>query len=332
MKEVAATAGVSLATVSRVVNNDPAVRADLREQVHRAVELLGYRPNLAASALRRSDGASSSIGLILEDVANPFFAIMQRGIEDVARAHDVLTFAGSTDEIAAREHQLANAFASHGVDGLIIVPAADDHSYLLRDRDAGMALVFIDRPGRFIDADAVLSENAHGAYLGVSHLIDAGHRRIAFLGDRGTIYTASERLRGYRNALADRGVAEDPELIRNTALGALDVYDVTRDLLDWPNPPTAFFSAQNLITLEAVRALHDAEAQHRVALVGFDEVALGNVVEPGVTVVAQDARTLGKCAAERLFARLADDNGPSQNVVVPVELIIRGSGEIPPAA
>src|SRR3954467_10546178 len=148
MREVAAVAGVSLSTVSRVVNGGGGVRADLAERVRDAVELLGYRHNLAASTLRRADRQSASIGLIFEDVSNPFFSAVHRGVEDVARERGVLTFAGSSDEVPERERELAEAFGSRGVDGLVIVPAATDHSYLLRDRAAGVALVFVDRPAQ----------------------------------------------------------------------------------------------------------------------------------------------------------------------------------------
>jgi LacI family transcriptional regulator len=330
MKEVAALAGASLSTVSRVVNQDLSVRADLRERVQRAVDTLGYRPNFAASALRRADGVSSSIGLIVEDVANPFFSSMQRGIENVARQRAVLTFTGSTDEDAGRERQLADTFGARGVDGLIIAPASSNHSYLLRERDAGTAVVFVDRPGQFIDADAVLSDNAAGASSGVSHLIAAGHRRIAFLGDRGTIFTIRERLRGYRETLIRHGLPEATELIIHTARRATDVYEVTRELMLGPNAPTAIFSAQNLVTIEATRALHDAKLQHRVALVGFDDVPMADIVDPGITVVAQDANGLGVAAAELLFSRLDGSNEPTRQVVLPTKLIPRGSGEIPP--
>src|ERR1044072_5547847 len=193
MKEVAALAGVSLSTVSRVVTDDPAVRADLVEKVRRAVGVLDYRHNATATALRRNDGLSSSIGVIVEDVTNPFFSAVQRGIEEVARERGVLTFAGSSDEQPGREQQLAaalgarrgerglltfagsadaqpgreqplaEALGARGVDGLIIAPAGGDNSYLLRERATGTALVFVDRPGRFIDADAVLPDNFGGA-------------------------------------------------------------------------------------------------------------------------------------------------------------------------
>jgi LacI family transcriptional regulator len=330
MKQVATLAGVSLSTVSRVVNADPAVRADLAERVRGAVDVLGYRHNTAASALRRADGLSASIGLIVEDVANPFFSCVQRGIEEVARDRGVLTFAGSSDELPERERRLAEAFGARGVDGLIIAPAAGDHSFLLRDRAAGMALVFVDRPGRFIDADAVLTDNAGGAAAAVEHLVAAGHERIGFLGDRPGLYTAAERLRGFQAALGRHGMTLDPALVRHTLTRAADAYETTRELLLGPDPPTAVFTSQNLITIDAVRAIHDLGRARSVALVGFDDVVLGDVVDPGLTVLAQDPAGLGRTAAELLFARLDGFDGPSREIVLAPTLVARGSGELPP--
>ncbi len=327
MKQVAAVAGVSLATVSRVVNGGPSVRPDLAARVHDAVELLGYRHNHTASSLRRADRLSASIGLIFEDVANPFFSAVHRGVEDVARARGVLTLAGSSDERPERERELAESLSARRVDGLIIAPAAADHSYLQRDRAAGVALVFVDRPASFIDADVVLTDNAGGANAAVSHLIAHGHRRIAFLGDRPELHTAAERLRGYRDALARHGIREEVMLIRS----AHDrPYDLVEELLLAEDPPTALFTSQNLITIAAVRAIHDLRMQRTVAHVGFDDVALADVVEPGLTVVAQDAGALGRSAAELLFSRLDGYDGPSRRVVHPTTLIQRGSGELPP--
>jgi LacI family transcriptional regulator len=212
----------------------------------------------------------------------------------------------------------------------VIAPAATDHSYLLRDRAAGVALVFVDRPAHFIDADVVLTDNAGGAGDAVAHLIGAGHRRIAFLGDRPELATAAERLRGYRGALARHGIAEDPALVRHCGPDTAGPYLVTRELLDAPDAPTALFTSQNLLTMEAVRALHDLGRQHEVALIGFDDVALADVVEPGLTVVAQDPVALGRSAAELLFSRLDGYDGPSRKIVLGTELIQRGSGELRP--
>lgn len=329
MKQVAALAEVSLSTVSRVVNDDPTVRADLAARVRRAVEVLGYRHNAAASALRRADGLSGSIGVIVEDVANPFFSCVQRGIEEVARDRAVLTFAGSSDERPERERLLAEALGARGVDGLIIAPSAGDHSFLLRDRAAGMALVFVDRPGRFIDADAVLTDNAAAAAQAVEHLVAAGHRRIGFLGDRPDLYTARERLRGFESALARHGLTAASELVRHALTRATDAGEATRELLRGDDAPTALFTSRNVITIGAVRAIHGLGLQRSVALVDFDDVVLGDVVEPGLTVLAQDPIALGRAAAELLFSRLDGFDGPSQQIVLAPRLIARGSGEVP---
>jgi LacI family transcriptional regulator len=331
MKDVASLAGVSLSTVSRVVSGNADVRPDLSRRVEDAVAVLGYRRDLTASTLRRTDRLSSTIGLIIEDVANPFFSAVHRGVEDVARARGVLTFAGSSDEDPERERELAEAFAARGVDGLVIVPCSSDQGYLRRDRDAGTALVFVDRPPRFIDADAVVTDNVGGAQAAVTHLLEAGHRRIGFLGDRPQVFTAAERLRGYRAALAAAGVDEDPALERLGLVDSAAGEAAARELLGASEPPTALFTAQNLITIGAMRALRDAELEHEVALVSFDDVMLADMVVPSVTVVAQDPYALGQQAAELLFSRLSGFDGESRHVVVPVRLVARGSGEIAPA-
>jgi LacI family transcriptional regulator, galactose operon repressor len=325
MKEVARVAGVSLATVSRVVNGSGDVRADLAVRVQDAVKLLGYRRDLTASTLRRADRHSSSIGLIVEDVSNPFFSAVHRGVEDVARPHGVLTFVGSSDEQPARERELAEAFAARGVDGLVIVPCAGDQSYLLRDHQAGTTLVFVDRPPRFMAGDAVLSDNAGGAQRAVEHLIAGGHRRIGFLGDRLAVFTATQRRAGYYEALARAGIARTPELERMELADSARARAAALELLSAPDPPSAIFTGQNLITIGALRALRELGRQHEVALVGFDDVVLGDLLDPGVTVVAQNPHALGRAAGELLFSR---DGGESRQVVVPTRLIERGSGEI----
>jgi LacI family transcriptional regulator len=327
MKDVAALAGVSLSTVSRVVNGGP-VDPDLADRVRNAARLLGYRRDQTASMLRRADRQSASIGLVWEDVSNPFFSAIHRGVEEVARERGVLTFVGSSDEDPERERMLADAFSARGVDGLVIAPAGGDESYLARDREAGVELVFVDRPPHLIDADAVVSDNAGGASMAVAHLIAAGHRRIGFLGDRPGLYTAAERLHGYRQALARHGIDEDPALVRYPHHEGVSAQDATRELLLGPDPPTALFTSQNLITISAVVALHELGCQHAVAHVGFDDVELADVEDPGVSVVAQDPVGLGHHAAELLLSRLDGQDGPSRQVVIPTKLIERGSGEL----
>jgi LacI family transcriptional regulator len=331
MKDVAAVAGVSLATVSRVVNGRDDVRRDLQERVRRAIDHLGYRRDLTASTLRRADRASSIIGLVHEDVSNPFFAAVHRGVEDVARRRGVLTISGSSDEDPERERELAEAFAARGVDGLIIAPCGTDQSYLASERARGTRLVFVDRAPRGIEADAVRSDNFAAATAAVAHLIGAGHRRIAFLGDRPDILTAADRLRGYRATLADAGIAHDPALERLGCSSEALAARAAHELLDGPSPPTAFFSAQNLITAGTVRALRALGLARTVALVGLDDLVLGDLLDPGITVVRQDPVALGRHAAELLFARLDGFDGPARTIVLDTELVARGSGEIAPS-
>src|SRR4051794_13724894 len=330
MREVAAVAGVSLSTVSRAINDDPKVAPDLAEKVRAAVAMLGYRRDVTATTLRRADRLSASIGLVFDDVANPFHAMLQRGIEDVARDRGVLAFAGSSDEDAERERDLVQAFLSRRVDGLIVVPAGADHGYLARDRDAGVAVVFVDRPPGFIDADVVLSDHAGGARAATAHLVAAGHRRIGYLGDRRRIHSAGERLRAPPEALASAGLPSDPALVRMELEDSAMAARATAELLSLDDPPTAVFAAQNLITLGAVAALRERGLQHAVALVGFDDLPLADALDPGLTVVAQDAGGLGRAAAEALFARLDGGAEPSRRVVLPTTLIARGSGEVTP--
>jgi LacI family transcriptional regulator len=328
MNDVARVAEVSLATVSRVVNGDGQVRPVLAARVHAAVELLGYRRDVAASALRRADRQTATIGLIIEDVSNPFFSAVIRGVEEIARARGVLTFVGSSDEDPERERDLANAFAGRGVDGLIIVPCADDHSYLVADRRRGTGLVFVDRPARLVDADTAVSDHAGGARAAAEHLLRGGHRSIAFLGDRPSIFTAAERHRGFRETLADAGIGDAAERV---GLDGIEPAErATRELLQAAVAPTALFTGQNLVTIGAIRALRASGRQHEVALVGFDDVMLGDMLEPGITVVAQDPYGLGRQAAGLLFSQLDGREGGTRLMVLPTQLIPRGSGEIPP--
>jgi LacI family transcriptional regulator len=331
MRDVAALAGVSLKTVSRVVNAEPGVSATLERQVREAIELLRYRPNVTASSLRRLDQKTRTIALLLEDVSNPFSSALHRAIEDVAVPRGTLVFAGSADEQPERARELLHAFVSRRVDGLIVVPVGSDPSLMLHERRFGRPIVFIDRPGSIAEADAVTSDNRDGARGAVRHLIEHGHRRIAFLGDASWIWTASERQVGYLEALSVEGIALDPRVVV-LDVRTMDAAEQTvRDLLARPDPPTALFTAQNLITIGAVRALQQLGRQHEVAVVGFDDVLLADLLQPPVSVVAQAPAELGRAAAELLFERLAGDRSPPRHVVVPTRLVARGSGEIPPA-
>jgi LacI family transcriptional regulator len=332
MRDVAALAGVAIKTVSRVVNGVSTVDPVLAARVRDAADKLGYRPNLTASNLRRGDGRTATIGMLVEDAANPFSAALLRAIEDTARRRGVLALFGSLDEDAQRERELAGALIDRRVDGLLIVPAGHDHSYLIKERAAGTCLVFVDREPRLLDADAVLSDNRDGAINAVNHLLAAGHRRIAYLGDRLSISTAAHRFDGYRHALEVARIPLDESLVWHEASSERAAIEATERVLRMPKPPTALFTGQNLVTIGASRALRGLGLQDEVAMVGFDDFPLADMLRPGISVVAQDIEAIGRLAAQILFSRLDGDRSPTRTHIVPSRLIARGSGEIRAAA
>ncbi|WP_307710266.1 LacI family DNA-binding transcriptional regulator [Streptomyces sp. V1I6] len=324
MKDVAARAGVGLKTVSRVVNGEPGVTPDTERRVQEAIESLGFRRNDSARVLRK--GRTASIGLVLEDLADPFYGPLSRAVEEVARAHGALLINGSSAEDPEREQELALALCARRVDGLIVIPAGDDHRYLEPEMKAGVATVFVDRPPGRIDADVVLSDSFGGARAGVAHLIAHGHRRIAFIGDQPRIHTAVERLRGYRAAMEDADLMIDDSWVALGSTAPERVQEAVKSVLAGPEPVTAIFAGNNRVTVTAVRVL--AGHDQRVALVGFDDIELADLL--GITVIAQDAAALGRTAAERLFRRLDGVNDEPAQVALETVLVPRGSGEIPP--
>jgi LacI family transcriptional regulator len=330
MRDVAALAGVSLKTVSRVVNGATTVDADLAARVRRAAAQLNYRHNMTASNLRRGDHKSFMIGLMLEDVSNPYSSSIYRAVENVARERGVGVLAGSLDEDPVRERELASTLVARRVDGLLIVPAGRDHSYLRDEQEVGTAVVFVDRPPALLPADSVMVDNRDGAIAAVRHLLGQGHRRIAFLGDLTSISTCQDRYSGYQEALRGAGLTEDLRIVRRDLHTAAAAEEAAAQLLADPEPPTALFSAQNLITLGTVRALRASGVQHRMAMVGFDDVPLADMLDPPVTVVAQDVAAIGTLAAQILFRRIDGDASEPRAHIVPTHLIPRGSGEIPP--
>jgi len=332
MKDVAALAGVAIKTVSRVMNGDPTVAPELAARIRAAAGKLGYRPNLTASSLRRGDRRTAMIGLLLEDVSNPFSAALLRAVEDEARRRQVQILIGSLDEDPVRERELAIALIDRGVDGLLIVPTGPDHSYLVAERRLGTRVVFVDREPRFLDADAVVSDNWHGAAAAVDHLLSFGHRRIAYLGDNAGITTAAHRFDGYSRALERAGLAADPSIIRHGLRTIEAAAAAATGLFGLPDPPTALFAGENLVTIGAVKALRRAGLAETVALVGFDDFLLADILVPGVTVITQDTAQLGRLATQLLFARLDGDDSPARKHVVPTGMLTRGSGEIRPAS
>lgn len=328
IKDVARLAGVSPMTASRVVNGTGNVGADAAARVHDAVTTLGYTRNHAASTLRRRGGPTWTVGLVIENVANPFQAQLHREIEDAVRARGSLVLAASTDEDPQRMAELVQELRSRQVDGLVVAPPPGDQSYLAVARRQGIPVVLVDRPADGIAAPAVLSDGRAGTQEAVSHLVAHGHRRIAYVTDLRSA-TMRERHAGFLDGLRVHGLDADPAVVRTDVETPEAAYATVLRLLDLPEPPTAVVTGRDGTTIGALRALHHAGAQRRVALVGFDDVELADLVEPGLTVVAQDPVAVGRSAARLLLDQLARPDEVVEGVRLRTTLIPRGSGEIP---
>jgi LacI family transcriptional regulator len=323
MRDVAQMAGVSLKTVSRVINAEAGVTPATAERVTEAIAQLGFERNDLAASLRHGR-SSATLGLVIEDVANPFYSAIAQAVESAARDRGFLLITASAREDAERERELVTALLRRRVDALLVVPAGSDHRYIA----SAAQTVFLDRPPHGIEADTVLIDNLGGARSAVEHLLAHGHTRIACVADEAGLYTARERIAGYRAALRDAGIEEDSALVMTGNRDAAAAQTAVAHLLAMPDKrrPTAIFTANNRNTVGALHAL--AEASRRVALAGFDDFELADLL--GTTVVRADAWRLGEQGAALAFARLDGDERPPRTVTVPTELVPRGSGELAP--
>src|SRR5215475_1922943 len=327
MVDVARVAGVSLKTVSRVVNRKTGVHPTTAQRVRIAIDQLGFRRNAGVDDASR-DLSTGTIAVVTEDMGNPFYSTLICAVQEVARRHDRQVLAASSDEDPVRERELILDFCSRQVEGLVVVPAGVRHGYLVPQIRAGAKLVFVDRPAGDIAADTVLVDNAGGVAVAVRHLARHGHRRLAYLGDARHIFTAAERLRGFREGCSGSGLRFDHQLV---AMGPHDQWSITaalRHALRRAAPATAIVTGNNRITVMVLRAL--AEWPEQPALVGFDDFELADLLEPKVSVIAHDVAALGRAAADLLFARMNGEDSRPHRLTLPVRLIARGSGELRP--
>lgn len=316
MRDVARLAGVSAKTVSRVMNNDRYVSDDVRTRVLQAVEELQYVPNVMARSFRA--GQDTAIGVAVP-VLNEFFGRIVESVEQLARERGVAMYLTCLGDDPAAEQARIEALLSRNVVGLLVAPIADDQSYLRPWRER-TSMVFMDRRPRKLTASFVAHDDTGGTRLAISHLLDHGHRRIAFAGDSQSVPTTARRRTTYELTLFDGGVGLDPFLVSWNA----HRIPVMPRLLNLPAPPTAVFSATPDCSIQIVRQLQ-AAGRTDIALVGFGDFELADALSPPVTVVEQDPTELGRLAAARLFQRIDNpDKRLPRQTVVPTPLIRRG--------
>jgi len=326
IRDVARAAGVSTATAARALGGYGHASPAARRKVSESARQLGYRPNVVARAL--VSRATTTVGLVVGDIENPFFAAAARGLADVMDAHGYTVLLANADEDAGRERRAVDALRARQVDGMVVVPAPGaSPEHLTELVTAGVPLVLLDRAVVGVAADSVLVRNVAGARAAVAHLAGLGHRRIGVVSDSPDITSSAERIQGYRQALRAAGIAPEPGLISIGGPTRDDGEAAALRLLDRPDRPTAVFTANNFMTVGALRAARSLALRipEDVALVGFDDLDWTTLVQPPVTVVRQPVADLGRVAGERLLRRLEGDAGPPKRIRLDANLIVRGS-------
>jgi len=322
MREVAAAAGVSPKTVSRVMNNDRYVSDDVRTRVERAIKDLQYVPNTLARTFR--SGRDTAIGIAVPEISDPFFALMAESIIRVAREHQAGVLITSLGNDPAGERPAVEALLGRQVSGLIATPVAADQSYL-KTWQPRTALVFVDRVPTGIKADHVVDDDRGGAQAATAHLIEHGHRRVGFIGDALEVSTTARRLEGYRAALEEAGIAIDPALISVGVGATVDAESALRRLLEAPNPPTAVFSSNARCSIAVIPLLQQM-GRTDLPFISFGDFPLAGILTPAISVVDQDPAAIGQRAADRLFERMAEpDRRLKRQIVLPTSLVTRAS-------
>lgn len=312
IEDVARTANVSIATVSRVLSGKDNVRPETRDRVLAVAARLDYRPNRVARSLRAK--TSKIIGLIISDIQNPFFTAIVRAVEDIAQAHEYFVLLCNTDEDPDKEALYIELMMAERVAGVIVSPTASSSEAYQMLIDSGTAVVAIDRKLSDLAVDMVSVENRRATKKAVLHLITMGHTRIAAVVGTSDISTGLERRLGYEDALRAYELPVDPTLIRSGVPQIPTGYRLTNELLALPEPPTAIFTGNNLLTIGVLRAIHEhgLTVPHDIAVAAFDEMEWMFVMNPPLTVVAQPAYEMGKHAATLLLQRIED---PEREIV-----------------
>lgn len=327
LADVALAAGTSTKTASRVINGDLRVADTTRKRVQEQVKILGYRVDVMARTLRR--GVDDTVGVIVPTIGDPFFATMLEEIERIALDREISLLVASNSRDHVSERRVVEGLLARRVAGLIITPFATDYSFLA---SISTPTVFLDRHPLGLDVGAVLVDDRAEARKAVQHLVAHGHKRIALVVDDLTIETSRLRHDGYRTAMSDADLETSHELIMDGCTDAAIAEMKTRELLSLNQPPTAIFSARSETSLGVVRALHQSNRTD-IALVSFGDFAMADILNPAVTVLDHNPRILARVAMERVLSLMDGSELENQtDEKIPLHLISRGSGELPPVA
>lgn len=327
--DVAKEAGVSYATVSRVVNNGDYVRADKRERVLKAIHKLGYSTNHQARSLRV--GRSNTIGLLVRDLGTSYIGEIARGIDtELAEGqYDLVLY--TTHQRKMKEAAYVTALTRGLADGLLLILPRNPEAYLESLREKHFPYVLIDHQGIDNQGPAIGATNRQGAIEATDYLLRLGHRRIGFITGTLNLGCAQDRLDGYQAALTENGLAVDPDLIREGDFLQPRGYTATQELLAQPQPPTAIFASNDVTAFGVMEAVRDRGLRipEDISILGFDDIPQASNVHPPLTTVRQPLEQMGRVATQMLLRYIKDPEQSPERVELPTELVVRASTQAP---
>lgn len=327
LKLVAEKAGVSIATVSRVINHSPNVNPQTRIKVEKVIKDLKYSPNRVAKRLRNRNASSNLLGVLIPDIQNPFYVEVLRGIEDIAYNNKYALIMCNFAQDESKEMLYLDILQQESIDGLIAAPTSEHDQKVVNLVKGGLPIVCVDRGLLDVDVDVVKVDNHRGAYSAVDHLAKKGYKRIAYISGIPKLPSSREREQGYRDALVANNLEHDESLVKYGDSRHESGVTLCAELLDLPTPPDAVFTGNNLITLGALETIHKKglKIPKDIAVMGFDDMYWSISLNPPLTAVRQPAYEIGKCAAEQLIQRINDPGRPTSNMILKTELMVRSS-------
>ncbi len=327
MNDIARSAGVSIATVSRVLNNNGNVNEATRARVQKAIKDLKYQPSRVAKRLRSKSLTSHMLGVLIPDIQNPFYVDVLRGIEETAYKRNYAIIMCNYGQDEKKEKLYLEILRSEAIDGLIAAPARQDDPLLKKMVNEGLPVVCVDRGLEGMDVDIVVVDNREGAFKAVQFLIDSGYKRIAHISGLPSIPTSRQRELGYKDALEQNGLPVDESLVKHGDSKYESGLKLCRELLNLPDPPDAIFTGNNLITLGALETIHTKGLRipKDIAIIGFDDMIWSNSLSPPLSAVRQPAWEIGKRAGELLIQRIEEPGRTCIQMILKTELMKRSS-------
>lgn len=334
IRDIAKKAGVSSATVSRVINESGYVKEETKQKVLAAIEETNFVPNAIARSLSIND--SSSIGVIVPDIANEFFSSIISGMGEMASGSQYNIVLYDTGEMLEREHQCLQFAERQRLSGLLITPVSEldmeTRDKLIQFEDKGIPVVLVDRNIKNSNFDGVFVENVEAAYKGVESLIGTGHKKIAIIKGPSSSMPGKDRFKGYKAALQDHGIKLNKEYVVSGDFKIMKAYEQTRVLLELPDPPTAIFASNNQTSLGVLKYLteHKLKLGRDISIVGFDQIESLKIIDYKLSTIERDAKRQGYEAMSMLIDKLSrkESKSSGKKMYVPYQVVLRGSETI----